>query len=146
MTTVGGQLPINSAAVAVGRSTQDIEEALDRLLRTLLIAVPLTLVVAGAGGVFLANRALKPVEEIAGTAREIEESDLSRRIPVRTRDELGGLASTLNQMIGRLQSAFQRQRQFTGDASHALRTPLSVIEVRARLSFSRLPISAISAM
>jgi len=125
---------IGPAAVAVGRSTEDIERALAGLIRTLVIAVPLTLVVAGAGGVFLANRALKPVGQIAQTAREIEENDLSRRIPVQSKDELGRLASTLNQMIERLEKAFKRQQQFTSDASHELRSPLAVIQAESTLA------------
>jgi len=63
------------------------------------------------------------VDKIAQTAQEIEESDLTRRINVNTKDELGRLAATLNEMIGRLEKAFQRQKQFTSDASHELRTP-----------------------
>jgi heavy metal sensor kinase len=126
--------PVESAAIAVGRSTEDIEEALAGLMRILVIAGPLTLIVAGGGGVFLARRALKPVEEITLTAHEIEESDLSRRIPVQSKDELGRLASTLNQMIERLEKSFKRQRQFTGDASHELRAPLAVIQAESTLA------------
>jgi heavy metal sensor kinase len=95
------------------------------------------MVVAGAGGVFLARRALKPVEHIVQTAREIEESDLSQRIKVNTRDELGRLASTLNEMIERLERAFRRQQQFTGDASHELRTPLAIIQAEATLALQK---------
>lgn len=128
---------VQSAALAVGRSTEEIDHALDGLVKTLLMSVPLALVVAGAGGIFLARRALKPVEQIADTAREIGETDLSRRIAVNTRDELGRLASTLNQMIERLERAFKRQREFTGDASHELRTPLSVIQAESTLALQK---------
>ena len=126
-----------SAALAVGRPVADAEQALDGLVRTLIIAVPLTLLVAGAGGMFLADRALKPVGQIANTARRIQETDLSRRITVSTRDELGRLGSTLNDMIERLEKAFKRQREFTGDASHELRTPLSLIQAEATLALQR---------
>jgi heavy metal sensor kinase len=95
------------------------------------------LAVAGGGGVFLAGRALKPVDRMARSAQDIEESDLSRRIPVQSKDELGRLASTLNQMIERLEKAFKRQRQFTGDASHELRTPLTVIQAEATLALEK---------
>jgi len=127
----------DSAAVAVGRSTQGIEDTLARLRRILIVAIPLTLVIAGAGGLFLARRALKPVDEISRTALEIEEKDLSQRIPVNTRDELGRLSSVLNQMIDRLEKAFQRQQQFTGDASHELRAPLAVIEAESTLALQK---------
>jgi len=77
------------------------------------------------------------VDKIAQTAREIEESDLSRRINVNTKDELGRLAATLNEMIGRLEKAFQRQKQFTSDASHELRAPLAVIEAESSLALQK---------
>jgi heavy metal sensor kinase len=128
---------IESAALVIGRPTEDIEQALDRLQHTLMIAVPLTLVAAGGGGVFLARRALKPVDEMTRKARSIEERDLSQRLEVKTRDELGRLASTLNDMIARLERAFGRQRQFTSDASHELRAPLAVIEAESTLSLQR---------
>jgi heavy metal sensor kinase len=138
MPSIGtGTTSIESAAIAVGRSTEDIDKSLAGLIRTLVIAVPLTLVLAGAGGVFLAQRALKPVDQIARTAHEIEESDLSRRVPVQSRDELGRLATTLNQMIERLEKAFKRQQQFTADASHELRSPLSVIQAESTLALNK---------
>ena len=102
-----------------------------------MLAIPFTLIIAGAGGVFLARRALKPVDQITQTAREIEEKDLSQRIPVNTKDELGRLSSTLNQMIERLELAFKRQKEFTGDASHELRTPLAVIEAESTLALQK---------
>ncbi len=128
---------IESAALVIGRSTEEIDQALKRLRHTLILAFPLTMIVAGAGGVFLARRALKPVEHIAQTAREIEESDLSQRIKVNTRDELGRLASTLNEMIERLEQAFRRQQEFTADASHELRTPLAVIQAESTLALQK---------
>jgi heavy metal sensor kinase len=128
---------IQPAVLVIGRSTTEIEEALERLMHTLIIAVPLTMALAGGSGVFLAKRALKPVEHITQTAGEIEESDLSRRIKVHTEDELGRLASTLNQMIDRLEQAFSRQRQFTADASHELRTPLAVIQAESTLALQK---------
>jgi len=133
-----GQIPgSESAVLVIARSTKQIDDALAGLVRILIIAVPLTLLVAGGGGVFLARRALKPVDKIAQTAREIEESDLGRRIDVNTKDELGRLAATLNEMISRLDKAFKRQKQFTGDASHELRTPLAVIEAESTLALQK---------
>lgn len=85
----------------------------------------------------MARRALKPVDDISQTAREIGEGDLSRRINVNTKDELGRLAATLNEMIGRVERAFQRQKQFTSDASHELRAPLAVIEAESTLALQR---------
>jgi heavy metal sensor kinase len=128
---------IQPATLVIARSTKQIDQALAGLVRTLIIAVPLALALAAGGGIFLARRALKPVDKIAQTAQEIGESDLGRRINVNTKDELGRLAATLNAMIGRLEKAFQRQKQFTSDASHELRTPLAVIEAESSLALQK---------
>jgi heavy metal sensor kinase len=128
---------IQPAALVIARSTRQIDNAIARLVRTFIVAVPLGLALAAAGGIFLARRALKPVDDITQTAQEIEESDLSRRINVNTKDELGRLAATLNAMIGRLERAFQRQKQFTSDASHELRAPLAVIEAESSLALQK---------
>jgi heavy metal sensor kinase len=128
---------IQPAALVIARSTKQIDQALAGLVRTLVIAIPLALAVAAGGGIFLARRALKPVDQIAQTAQEIEESDLSRRINVNTEDELGRLAATLNEMIERLEKAFRRQKQFTSDASHELRAPLAVIEAESTLALQK---------
>jgi heavy metal sensor kinase len=103
----------------------------------LLIAIVGVIVLAGLGGLFLAGRVLKPVEQITRTAQKIEESDLSQRITVKNDDELGRLATTLNDMIERLEEAFNRQRQFTADASHELRTPLAIMQAEATLALSK---------
>ena len=81
--------------------------------------------------------AFKPVDQMTQTARDIEETDLSQRIKVYTKDELGRLATTLNQMIERLEKAFKRQQQFTGDASHELRAPLAVIQAESTLALQK---------
>jgi heavy metal sensor kinase len=132
-----GMMSIGPAAVVVGRSAEDIEQALDRLVRIFIIAGPLTLLLAAGGGVFLAGRALKPVDEISQTARNIGEGDLNQRIEVNTKDELGRLAATLNQMIERLQKALKRQQQLTSDASHELRAPLAVIQAESSLALQK---------
>jgi signal transduction histidine kinase len=92
-----------------------------------------------AGGYWLANRAMRPVQRITHTAQEISATDLSRRINLGTEDELGSLADTFDRMLDRLQAAFDRQRQFTADASHELRTPLTIInlEVDRALEYRR---------
>jgi signal transduction histidine kinase len=74
---------------------------------------------------------MRPVKAITQTARQISESDLTRRINLKANDELGQLAATFDEMLGRLQAAFERQRQFTADASHELRTPLTIISLEA---------------
>ncbi len=104
---------------------------LPRLIVTLILASLAMLFVAAVGGYWLANRAMHPVQIITRAAREISESDLSRRLNLKTQDELGELANTFDQMLARLQAAFERQRQFTADASHELRTPLTIVSLEA---------------
>jgi len=128
---------VHSAALVVARPTTGIEGALDHLLQILLTAIPLTIVISGAGGVFLARKAFNPVEQITKTAQEIGEQDLSQRIKVNTKDELGRLSTTLNHMIDRIERAFKRQKEFTGDASHELRAPLAVIRAEATLTLEK---------
>jgi heavy metal sensor kinase len=120
-------------AIVVGRLPNDILSVLAIFRMVILNSSVLVVLLAGVGGWFLAGRTLKPVERIADIARGIGESDLSRRIDVETDDELGRLATTLNGMIGRLEEAFTKQRQFVADASHELRTPLAVLQAESSL-------------
>lgn len=104
---------------------------LHRLLLTLLFGSLVTLGVALTGGLWLADRAMRPVQMITHTARAISDTDLSRRLKMNSRDELGELADTFDAMLSRLQAAFERQRQFVADASHELRTPLTIVNLEA---------------
>jgi signal transduction histidine kinase len=72
---------------------------------------------------------MRPVRLITRAAQSIGENDLSRRLRLKRRDELGELAATFDHMLDRLEAAFTRQRQFTADASHELRTPLTVVDL-----------------
>ncbi|MGI9861259.1 ATP-binding protein [Moorella naiadis] len=124
--------------VLVARSEEEAENPLDRLLLFILIAIPLTLVLAAGGGFFLARRALSPIDHIAAKARRISATDLQRRLDLpHGNDEVGRLVATLDEMLDRLDRAFQRQRQFTADASHELRTPLAVIRSQAEAVLQR---------
>lgn len=114
--------------VQVGSSLEGVEEAMDQLLLILLIAVPAALLIASAGGLFLANQALRPVDAITRIARRIGSGDLSQRIRIkRVNDELGRLASTFNEMIAKLEKSFHQVKRFTADASHELKTPLTIL-------------------
>lgn len=124
-------------AIVVGKLPGDIQ-ALLAVFRVVIINAGLVVVLlAGLGGLFLAERTLRPVERITGIADEIGEGDLARRIDVESEDELGHLASTLNGMIGRLEEAFDKQRRFVADASHELRTPLAVMQAEVSLALGR---------
>jgi heavy metal sensor kinase len=124
-------------AIAVGGLTAQIQDQLAAFRTILAYSTLSVLALATAGGFILAGRLLKPIDRITGTAREIGESALNRRIQVSGDDELGTLASTLNEMMGRLELAFDRQKQFTADASHELRTPLAVIQAESTLALEK---------
>ena len=102
-----------------------------RLLFTLIGGSLATLIIALLGGYWLADRAMRPVHTITQAARTIGETDLSRRLNMKSKDELGELANTFDGMLARLQAAFERQRQFVADASHELRTPLTIVNLEA---------------
>ena len=119
-----------------------INDTLDRLLTLMFVGGPLALVLAGLGGFFLAGGALHPIDRMTRTAQTITASDLNQRIKYEgPADEVGRLAQTFDNMLDRLQTAFERERQFTGDAAHELRTPLAALKGRigVTLSQSRQP-------
>lgn len=94
----------------------------------MLLAVPAFLGLAVFGSYFLAKLALRPIDHITETAVSLGAGNLSRRITgIESRDEVGRLAGAFNGMLARLEDSFQREKQFTSDASHELRTPVSVI-------------------
>lgn len=112
----------------IGLSEDNIHETIQALAAILFTLVPLMLLIASGGGLFLAGRSLAPVDRMTQAARAIEATDLHQRLPEPpTQDEIGRLARTLNALIARLEAAFARQRQFTADASHELRTPLTIM-------------------
>jgi len=118
-------------------SPEDPGGQMPRLAVSLALSSLLILLFAFGGGYWLADRAMQPVQAIVRTARRIGESDLSQRLNLHRRDELGELADTFDQMLDRLQAAFERQRQFTADASHELRSPLAIIELEANRALER---------
>jgi heavy metal sensor kinase len=124
--------------VTVGNSVNDFDRALARFRLALYAAVPMFLLLATFGGYWISRSALAPVDEITQAARNIGAQDLARRLTVpRTGDELERLASTLNEMLARLDASFQRTTRFTADASHELRTPVSVMRTSAELALRK---------
>jgi len=121
----------------VGTSLRPVEEMLHRLIFVLLVASPLAVAVSMLGVWFLAGRALRPVDAITLTAQRIAAGDLTQRIQTRSKDEIGRLASTFNDMIARLEVSFRQIRQFSADASHELRTPLTIIKGETELALRK---------
>jgi heavy metal sensor kinase len=103
---------------------------LEELLGASLLALPLTLAVAGFAGYALARRALAPLEQMARRAEEITSDRLHERLPTspdNAGDELDQMALIFNKTLGRLEQSFEQLRRFTSDASHELRTPLALM-------------------
>ena len=122
----------------VGKREVDVQRLRGLMLTVLLIGLALGVPASALGGWWLAGRALAPVRAMAETAQRIEAEDLSERLPHTTQDdELGRLAVTLNGLLDRLQAAFQRERRFTADVSHDLRTPLALIKSTIGVALNR---------
>jgi heavy metal sensor kinase len=118
--------------------TEPFDRALDNFRDIEGKFVPLLIVLASILGYWLSGRSLAPVTRIIGTAERIGVDSLSQRLEVpRARDELRRLTVALNAMLGRIESSFQRITQFTADASHDLRTPISVIRTVAEVTLRR---------
>jgi two-component system OmpR family sensor kinase len=122
--------------IQVATSLRTVDAASDRLLKIMLIFGAATMLAALFLGDNLTIRALRPIETIAQTARQITAADdLSRRIPYESQDELGQLTKTFNQTLARLERLFNAQRRFVADVSHEMRTPLTTI--RGNVSLMR---------
>src|SRR5215468_11057242 len=121
--------------VQVAAPMHEAVEALNRFRWLLLFTAPLLLIAASAGGYWLSTRALSPVDEISRAAQRISIENLADRLPVsQTGDQLQRLSETLNEMLSRLEAAVRRMTQFTADASHELRAPVSLIRTTAEVA------------
>ena len=122
----------------IGRSLAAREESLDRLGREFLLAGPAALLLAILAGYGLAAAALRPVEAMRRRAAAVTADSPGRRLPVPpARDEIAALAVTLNDMLDRLEAAFEHERRFVADASHELRTPLALLRAELELALRR---------
>ena len=104
----------------------DVSEV-HEVVRTLALVSACGVLLAAASSWVVAGAILGPVRVVRQTAAEISEHDLTRRIPVEGRDDIAALAYQFNAMLDRLESAFSTQRQFVDDASHELRTPITIV-------------------
>jgi two-component system, OmpR family, sensor kinase len=131
-----------------GKSYTSLEENIDIIGTAIAAAIGVAFLLSIGGAYFLARTALRPVDAVVSSAREMGETDLSRRLPVtNSADEIGRLATTINGLLARLETAFgrleaslqrqedalTRQRRFAADASHEFRTPLTAISLHANM-------------
>jgi len=127
----------SSCRLVIFASLHPERELLARLRATFFWLIPLTILVASAGGYFLARKNLAPVADMTARAGHISESTLQERLAVQNPyDELGRLATTFNGLLDRLNLAFERQRRFIADASHELRTPLAILQGESEVALS----------
>jgi heavy metal sensor kinase len=114
----------------VTREQREVREAM-------LVGIPIVLLLAGGGGLWLAAVGLRPITEMARRAAAIPLTGLDDLGETDRTDELGQLARAFNGLVARLRAALQTQRQFMADASHELRTPVSVVRTAAEVTLSR---------
>jgi heavy metal sensor kinase len=115
-----------------------IEEGLRRLRREFFAGVPVVLLLASLGGYFLARKSLRPIASMNRQTQSISAGNLSSRLDVTNpRDELGGFATTINDLLTRLENSFNQQQRFIADASHELRTPLAVLRGETEVALNR---------
>jgi heavy metal sensor kinase len=114
--------------VEFGALLDPVETMLNHLFLQLALGLPLAVIITTIGGYLLVRRALTPVAHITRAAERITQFNLSERLPVaQTGDELERLSVSLNRMITRLDEALQNSKRFVADASHDLRTPLTIL-------------------
>lgn len=128
---VSGQVldtPTGRYAVLVGAGTENVETTVFAAAIGLAIAAPLVIAAAALATYILVRRSLRSMEAIRSRVAAISASDLTERVPVPPhRDEIFTLATTMNEMLSRLESGQAAQRRFVADASHELRSPLSTV-------------------
>jgi signal transduction histidine kinase len=112
-----------------------VRQSIDTLTRWLTFGTPVLIAIVGALIFVFVGRALRPVDALCAEVQEITHSTLHRRIePAGANDEMDRLAHTMNDMLDRLESAADRQRQFVSDASHELKTPLTTIRTSVEVA------------
>jgi heavy metal sensor kinase len=123
---------------AVAEPLSVVEDGLAELRRDLFAGVLLVLLLASAGGYFLARKSLAPIASMNSQTQRISVENLSARLDVtNSRDELGRLTTTINDLLTRLENSFKEQQRFIADASHELRTPLAVLRGETEVALGK---------
>jgi heavy metal sensor kinase len=123
------------ALIQVGQSLAALHSLLHQLVGLLLIVGMLALFVCAASSFVLTRRAFTPVQQLIRTARRIKGGDLHQRVPLPlAHDEIRSLAVTFNEMLDSLDQTVTHQRRFVADASHELRTPVTVIRNKTSIA------------
>ena len=124
--------------LVVLQSPRPQEELLETLSGTFALVIPLAVLLASAGGYFLARRSLSPVVAMSTQAGRIGAENIHERLAVKNAaDELGHLAQSFNELLDRLDRSFEQQRRFVADASHELRTPVAILYGEADVALSQ---------
>jgi signal transduction histidine kinase len=124
-------LPQGPGWIYVASSLGQVTAAVNQVRNLFLTGLPVVLAVIAAIAWLSVRQSLKPVESIRRRAAEITAADLSQRVPVPPgSDEIAHLAQTMNDLLGRIEQAANRQQQFVGDASHELRSPLTALQIQ----------------
>lgn len=123
--------------IYIANSLSQVDTATSSLTTLFAVGLPLVLFVVGFVVWRAVTQALRPVEQIRRRASAIGAEDLSQRLPVpSSRDEIARLTATMNQLLDRLETAASRQKQFIGDASHELRSPLTALRAQVEVAMA----------
>lgn len=130
----------NRYTVLLAASLEHVNEEMGQVVAALAVTIPVTLLVAAGLAYILARKSLAPIDRLRRLTAEITVERLGRRLPIdNPHDELGLLTATINDMSGRLERSFAEVRRFTADASHELRTPVTVIRAEVEEYLDRVP-------
>jgi len=121
----------------VASSLRDVEKEQHEVVETISLALFIVFLLAGGGGLWIAQLALRPITEMARQATHITTTGSETLGAAARRDELGAFATAFNGLLTRLRDALRTQRQFMADASHELRTPVSVVRTATDVALSR---------
>jgi heavy metal sensor kinase len=137
---VARKFPLKGQAytLVILQSLHPQAEMLEEVRYTFAWVIPIAILLASAGGYFLARKSLAPVVAMSSQAGRIGAENLHERLPIQNaRDELGRLATAFNELLERVDQSFERQRRFMSDASHELRTPAAILRGESEVALSR---------